>query len=95
MADSLLTAARSGDAHQSDECADGRSIARDRLTPAALVFRTIHLVVEGSVASWTCELTATDANGPETIMSSIETFKVADGRITDVWNAEHTPGPWL
>jgi hypothetical protein len=59
------------------------------------VFRTIHLVVEGSVASWTYELTATDANGSETIMSSIETFKVTDGKITDVCNAEHTPGPWL
>jgi len=28
-------------------------------------------------------------------MSSIETFKVTDGKITDVSNAEHTPGPWL
>ncbi len=62
---------------------------------SSIVIRTIHLVVEGSVASWTYELTAIDASGSETIMSSIETFKVTGGRITDVWNAEHTPGPWL
>lgn len=59
------------------------------------MFRTIHLVVEGSVASWTYELTATNPNGPGLVISSIETFKVTDGKITDVWNAEHTPGPWL
>ena len=59
-----------------------------------LTFRTIHLIAQGSVASWTYELTLTAADGAETVISSIETFLVHDGRITDVWNAEHTQGPW-
>ena len=60
-----------------------------------LTFRTIHLVAQGSVASWTYELTTTAHDGTQSIMSSIETFEVRDGKITDVWNAEHTAGPWV
>ena len=59
-----------------------------------LTFRTIHLITQGAVASWTYELTLTANDGVETVMSSIETFLVRDGQITDVWNAEHTQGPW-
>ena len=59
-----------------------------------LAFRTIHLVVEGSVASWTYEMTSTANDGKVATMSSIETFLVEYGKITHVWNAEHTPGPW-
>ena len=59
-----------------------------------MVFRTVHLVVEGAIASWTYELTATDNSGEVSLMSSIETFEVHDGKITHVWNAEHTAGPW-
>ena len=40
------------------------------------------------------ELTLTANDGGETVMSSIETFLVRDGQIIDVWNAEHTQGPW-
>ena len=60
-----------------------------------LVFRTVHLVVEGSVASWTYEMTATANDGTQQVMSSIETFLIQDGKITDVWNAQHTDGPWV
>lgn len=59
-----------------------------------LTFRTIHLVVEGEIASWTYQLTLQACDGAETVISSIETFEVKDGKITQVWNAEHTPGPW-
>ena len=59
-----------------------------------LVFRTVHLVVEGPLASWTYEMTGTANDGTVLIISSIETFLVEDGKITHVWNAEHTPGPW-
>lgn len=60
-----------------------------------LTFRTIHLVVEGSVASWTYEMTGDANDGTRAQMASIETFLVEDGKITHVWNAEHTPGPWV
>ena len=59
-----------------------------------LVFRTVHLVAEGPLASWTYEMTGTANDGKVLTMSSIETFLVEDGKITHVWNAEHTPGPW-
>lgn len=59
-----------------------------------LEFRTIHLVVEGTVASWTYQLTLTAHDGSQAVISSIETFEIIDGKITRVWNAEHTPGPW-
>jgi SnoaL-like domain len=61
----------------------------------SMVFRTIHLVVEGPVASWTYELTGTVNDGTVVVLSSIETFEVHDGKITHVWNAEHTAGPWV
>ena len=60
-----------------------------------LTFRTVHLIVQGSVASWTYELTLTANDGTKAQMSSIEVFEVKDGKITAVWNAEHTPGPWV
>ena len=60
-----------------------------------LTFRTIHLVVEGSVASWTYELTLTAHDSTESVISSIETFEVKDGKITTVWNAQYTEGPWV
>lgn len=60
-----------------------------------LVFRTIHLVVQGSVASWTYEMTATAHDGTRSQLSSIETFEIEGGTITHVWNAEHTAGPWV
>lgn len=59
-----------------------------------LVFRTIHFVVEGSLACWTYEMTGTTNDGKVLTISSIETFLVEGGKITHVWNAEHTPGPW-
>ena len=59
-----------------------------------LVFRTIHLVIDESVASWTYEMTGNANDGKVLTISSIETFLVEDGKITHVWNAEHTPGPW-
>lgn len=61
---------------------------------ADLSFRTIHQIVDGSLASWTYELTLTDHAGTQAVISSIEVFEVVDGVITRVWNAEHTPGPW-
>ena len=60
-----------------------------------LTFRTVHLVVEGSVASWTYEMTGHANDGTQTQMASIETFLIEDGKIAHVWNAEHTPGPWV
>ncbi len=59
-----------------------------------LTFRTLHQIIDGPVASWTYELTLTAHDGTESVISSIEVFEVLDGRITRVWNAEHTPGPW-
>ncbi len=59
-----------------------------------LDFRTIHLVAEGTLASWTYELTGTANDGSQMVISSIEVFEIIDGKITRVWNAEHTPGPW-
>ena len=59
-----------------------------------LEFKTIHLVVEGPLASWTYQLTGTAHDGTRTVLSSIEVFEVADGKIARVWNAEYTPGPW-
>jgi hypothetical protein len=62
---------------------------------AVLTFRTVHLVVEGPLASWTYELTATANDGRVTQISSIETFELKDGKIAHVWNAEYTDGPWV
>ncbi|MEM7341795.1 MAG: nuclear transport factor 2 family protein [Actinomycetota bacterium] len=59
-----------------------------------LEFRTIHLVVEGTLASWTYELTGTAHDGSKTVLSSIEVFEIIDGKIARVWNAEYSPGPW-
>ena len=59
-----------------------------------LVFRTIHLVVEGPLAAWIYEMSAPANDGRVMAMSSIETFLVEGGKITHVWNAEHTPGWW-
>lgn len=59
-----------------------------------LAFRTVHQIVEGTLASWTYELTMTDHDGNATTISSIEIFEVVDGTITRVWNAAYTPGPW-
>ncbi len=39
-------------------------------------------------------LTGTAHDGSQRAISSIEVFEVVDGKITRVWNAEHTPGPW-
>ena len=33
-------------------------------------------------------------DGTTTIISSIEIFRVVDGRITEVWNAGHEQGAW-
>lgn len=60
----------------------------------SLVFRTVHQVIDGPLASWTYELTLNGHDGEKAVISSIEVFEVLDGRITRVWNAEHTPGPW-
>ena len=59
-----------------------------------LTFRTIHLIVEGPVASWTYDLTLIANDGTKTEISSIETFLVTDAKISEVWNAEYTAGPW-
>ena len=59
-----------------------------------LDFRTLHLIIDGPLASWTYQLTGTANDGSQLILSSIEVFEVVDGKITRVWNAEHTPGPW-
>lgn len=59
-----------------------------------LCFRTVHLLVQGPTASWTYELAMTSNDGETTTISSIEVFEVHDGKITDVWNAEYSTGPW-
>ncbi|MEM9135163.1 MAG: nuclear transport factor 2 family protein [Actinomycetota bacterium] len=59
-----------------------------------LDFRTVHLIVEGNLASWTYQLTGTANDGSERTLSSIEVFEIIDGRITRVWNAAYTDGPW-
>jgi hypothetical protein len=59
-----------------------------------LRFRTIHSLVDGTYVSWTYELTSTLHDGTVHVISSIEVFEVRDGKIVNVWNAEHTPGPW-
>ena len=64
---------------------------------AELRFRTVHLIVDGPLASWTYELTMIgneEHRGAETVISSIEIFEVRDGKITAVWNADYSPGPW-
>lgn len=59
-----------------------------------LRFRTVHLVVEGALASWTYQLTMTARDGTRSVISSIENFEVVDNKIVRVWNAAYTPGPW-
>ncbi|MEM9464099.1 MAG: nuclear transport factor 2 family protein [Actinomycetota bacterium] len=59
-----------------------------------LEFRTVHLVVEGTLASWTYQLTGTAHDGSKRTLSSIEVFEIIDGKITRVWNAAYTVGPW-
>ena len=61
---------------------------------ANLSFRTIHLIIDGAFASWTYELTMTTAAGEQTVISSIEVFEIRDGKITAVWNADYSDGPW-
>ncbi len=46
-----------------------------------LVVRTVHLLVEGSFASWTYELTGRGFDGSTLQISSIEIFEVQDGKI--------------
>lgn len=62
---------------------------------ASLVFRTVHLIVDGAFASWTYELTLTDQQGGDSVISSIEIFEIRDGKIVAVWNAPYTDGPWV
>ena len=59
-----------------------------------LDFRTVHLIVEETLASWTYELVTTAHDGSQQVMSSIEVFEIIDGKITQVWNAEYSSGPW-
>lgn len=59
-----------------------------------LEFRTVHLIVEGTLASWTYQLTGTANDGSETKLSSIEVFEIIDDKITRVWNAAYSDGPW-
>ncbi|MFT7244303.1 MAG: hypothetical protein ACI82A_001655 [Candidatus Azotimanducaceae bacterium] len=59
-----------------------------------LTFRTVNLIVEGPLASWAYELTGISSDGTRTVLSSIEHFEIINGKITRVWNAEYTPGPW-
>lgn len=59
-----------------------------------LDFRTVHLVVEGTLASWTYQLTGTANDGSQRVLSSIEVFEIIDGKITRVWNAAYSDGPW-
>lgn len=75
-----------------DECRDRIGGFFDDF--ATMIFRIVHQVVEGPVGSWTYELTGTRNDGTIFVMSSIETFRVDDGKITHVWNAQHTTGPW-
>ncbi|MCP3935063.1 MAG: nuclear transport factor 2 family protein [Actinomycetia bacterium] len=59
-----------------------------------LTFRTIHLIVDGPLASYTYELTMTTADGTSQVISSIEIFEVRDDKIVAVWNAPYAQGPW-
>lgn len=60
-----------------------------------LQFRTVHLIVDGPLASWTYELTLTPHEGETSTISSIEIFEIRDDKIVAVWNANYTEGPWV
>lgn len=58
-----------------------------------------HYVCEGPYVTLIWDFRMEDASGAAKTISSIEIFKVVDGKITDVWNpnnvAESYPtGPW-
>lgn len=58
-----------------------------------------HYITEGPYVTLVWDIHMGEANGATKTISSIEVFKVVDGKITDVWNpnevAESYPtGPW-
>jgi len=58
-----------------------------------LEFVLLHVVADDELVSIVYECVAT-AGGETTVTSSIEVYRVVDGRIRDVWNVATTPGRW-
>ena len=60
---------------------------------ADLTFRTIHQIIDGPLASWTYELTLTDHDGNQAVISSIEIFEVLDQtaavKLTAFWGIDY------
>ncbi len=64
------------------------------------VYRTMHfeavvVVAEGELASAAWNAVATPHSGDPVTVSSIETFRIVDGRIVEVWNAKETYAHFL
>jgi ketosteroid isomerase-like protein len=64
-------------------------------TYRTLDFTPVVLVEHGDMVTcvWNAELVA--VTGEPSRISSIEVFRIADGRIVEVWNAEASSAHWL
>lgn len=76
-----------------------RNQARERVESLVASVTSAHFTLLNVIADgdhvcivYQCDLLRQDGT-PDTI-SSIEVFRVVDGRITDVWNNPHTRGAW-
>ena len=59
-----------------------------------LEFVLVQVFAEGELVSVVYECHVTPKDGPENVTSSMEVFRVVEGRIREVWNAAYTPGRW-
>jgi predicted SnoaL-like aldol condensation-catalyzing enzyme len=60
-----------------------------------LHFDLLHVICEGELCTIVYECHITPKGGGDTsVISSIEVYRVVDGRICEAWNASHIPGSW-
>jgi len=59
-----------------------------------LEFVLVHLIAEGELVSIVYECHIELLDGRSTVSSSMEVYRVVDGRICEVWNVGHAEGAW-
>jgi predicted SnoaL-like aldol condensation-catalyzing enzyme len=59
-----------------------------------LEFTLLKVIADEELVSIVYECHTTPMQGRETVTSSIEVYRVVDGRICEVWNVAYAPGSW-
>lgn len=57
-------------------------------------FRLLHTIAEGELCAIVYQADIVRHDGSDDAISSIEVFRVVDGRIVEVWNNAHQQGCW-